>query len=113
MLAGLSRLASMRTARLSAALKGVAGFTGGGSVRYTEWSDGRRRIEAGLKGVAGLKVEVVVKSAPVGAIACRDGAVAGRLDTAQGAPIPAVIDGDAVEIRQNGAAILQGKLQRA
>lgn len=109
MLAGLSRLTVMRTARLGVALKSVAGFTGGGTVRYTEWSDGRRKIDADLSGVAGLKAEIVVKGAPIGALACLEGAVAGRLDTARGAPIPALRPDDLIEIRQNGVAILRGK----
>ena len=105
-------MTAMRTMRLGADLKGVAGFTGGGDVLYTEWSDGRRRIEADLAGVAGLKAEIVVKGALVGALPCREGVVAGRLETARGAPIPTLADGDAVEIRQNGVAILKGALRR-
>lgn len=108
MLAGLTKLTALKSPRLAALLKGVAGFTGGGVVRYTRRPDGRGKIEADLSGVAGLKVEVVVKAAPVGVLACRDGVVAGRLETAQGAPIPALEPGDLIEIRQNGAAILRG-----
>ena len=111
MLARLSRLTATRTIRLGADLKGVAGFTGAGVVRYTEWSDGRRRIEAGLSGVAGLRAEIVVKGAPVGVLPCHEGVVAGRLETSRGAPIPALAAGDGVEIRQNGAAILKGALK--
>lgn len=109
MLAGLSRLAALRAAKLGAALKGVAGFTGAGTVRYTEWPDGRRKIEADLSGVAGLKAEIVAKGAPLGALDCRDGAAQGRLETGRGAPIPALGAGDLIEIRQNGVAILRGK----
>ena len=113
MLAGFSRITSPRAAKLNAVLKGVAGFTGVGAIRYLDWPGGRRRIEADLAGVAGLKVEVVVKSIPVGALACREGAVAGRLDTNQSAPIPPLVHDDLIEIRQNGSAILRGRLERA
>ncbi len=109
MLAGLSRLAPRRVVRLQAALKGVAGFTGAGAVRAETRDDGRRRIDAELSGIAGLKAEVVVMQTPVGALSCRDGAAQGRLDTARGAPIPSFSAGDNIEIRQNGVAILRGK----
>jgi hypothetical protein len=110
MLAGLLRFAASKSVKLAAALRGVAGFTGGGTVRYAQWLDGRRKIDVDLSGVAGLKTEIVVKSAPVGALSCRNGAVSGRLDTARGAPIPALAAGDLVEIRQNGDAILRATL---
>jgi hypothetical protein len=113
MLAGLSRLRPPKATRLGVSLDSVAGFTGGGEIRYTERPGQRRRIEADLTGVAGLKVEVVVHSSPVGALSCREGAVTGRLETDKGAPIPALAAGDLVEIRQNGVAILRGRLQRA
>ncbi len=112
MLARLSRLAARRIVKLEAALKGVAGFTGAGIVRCAVWSDGRRTAEADLTGIAGLKADLVIKAAPVGALACRDGAVAGKLDTARGAPIPAFDAGDTVEVRQNGVVILKGALLR-
>jgi hypothetical protein len=110
MLAGLSRLAPRRVIKLQAALKGVAGFTGSGVVRAETRDDGRRRIDADLSGIAGLKAEVVIGVSPIGALACRDGAVSGRLETARGAPIPDLRAGDKIEIRQNGVAILRGIL---
>lgn len=112
MLAGFYRLTG-RLTRLEAALKGVAGFTGSGVVRYQRRADGRRLIEAGLSGLAGVRAEIVVRQAPVGAIACRDGEATGRLDSRAGAPIPPLEAGDAIEIRQNGVPVLRGVLARA
>lgn len=112
MLAGISRLAVRRIVRLEAALKGIAGHTGAGIVRCALWSDGRRTTEATLSGIAGLKAEIVLNGAPVGALSCQDGAAAGKLDSRNGAPIPSLCEGDRIEIRQNGVAILRGRLAR-
>ncbi|MDZ7628810.1 MAG: hypothetical protein U5J99_10460 [Parvularculaceae bacterium] len=110
MIAKLSRLAPWRIVKFAATLKGVAGYTGKGAVRAETRSDGSRRIDADLSGIAGLKAEIVVKEAPVGALACCDGVVIGRLETAHGAPIPDLQAGDVIEIRQNGVTILKGVL---
>jgi len=113
MLSALSKLTTFNTAKLKAVLKGVAGFTGGGLVRYTEWYGGRRQIDADLVGIAGVQVVVLLKAAPVATLACRDGEAAAFLDTARGADIPALAPGDTIEIRQNGAAILRGTFERS
>lgn len=108
MLARLSRLTQRRIVRLAATLRGVAGYTGRGAVRAETRHDGNRRIDADLSGIAGLKAEVVVKHAPVGALACRDGMANGRLESVHGAPIPDLQPGDTIEIRQNGVTVLRG-----
>ncbi|MFN0023255.1 MAG: hypothetical protein ACKVS5_05080 [Parvularculaceae bacterium] len=98
--------------KLAAALKGVAGFTGAGAVRHCAWPDGHATLDADLFGIAGLKAEIVVKGDAVGAIACRDGVAAARLDTRTGAALTALQPGDIIEIRQNGAVILRGALAK-
>ncbi|HBS35724.1 MAG TPA: hypothetical protein DEA50_11710 [Parvularcula sp.] len=113
MLAGLIAAAARRTVRLEAALKGVAGFTGSGVLRAQSREGGRRRIEADLSGIAGQKAEIVIGLSSIGALACRDGAATGRFDSAAGASIPALGEGDIVEIRQNGVTVLKGALKRA
>ena len=110
MLGGLSQLTALGAVRLTAALKGVAGFTGSGLVRYVETATWRRRLDAELIGLAGLRAELVINGALFCVLDCRDGAAAGRFDSAAGAGIPALCDGDLVEIRQNGAAVLKGVL---
>lgn len=113
MQAGLSQLTALGAVRLAASLKGVAGFTGSGLVRYVETATWRRRIDAELSGLAGLKAELVLNGAPFCTLDCRDGLAKSKYDSAEGAGIPALCAGDVVEIRQNGAAILRGELQRA
>ncbi|MFN3960807.1 MAG: hypothetical protein ACK4NP_12950 [Parvularculaceae bacterium] len=97
--------------RLEAVLKGVAGHTGSGAVRYEEHKDGRRRLKADIAGVAGLSVEIVVNGALLATLACRDGRAARRFDSAAGAAVPALRPGDRVEIRQNGDFIFTGTLK--
>jgi hypothetical protein len=108
MIGKLSRLAPLGGTRLEAPLRGVAGFTGSGVVRYAAHANGRRRIDADLKGLAGLKAEIVAGAAPLGALPCRAGSASARFDSAQGAAIPALQPGDTIEIRQNGVAVLRG-----
>lgn len=111
MLAGLSQLTTRGVARLSATLKGVAGFTGSGALRYVERGDASRRLDAELSGLAGLKAEIVINGAPFAELACRNGVAAGRFDGARGATIPPLCDGDTIEIRQNGVIVLKGRLK--
>jgi hypothetical protein len=111
MLQALSKLTTFKTATLKAVLKGVAGFTGGGVVRYVEWYGGRRRLDADLSGIAGVKVEVLLNGAPVSVLPCRDGEAAAWLDTEKGSVIPELVVGDTIEIRQNGASILRGEFK--
>ncbi len=113
MLAGISQLTALGAVRLAAALKGVAGFTGSGQVRYVETAAWRRRVDAELSGLAGLRAELVLNGAPFCVLHCRDGAVRGRFDSAEGVGIPALCEGDTIEIRQNGVVVLKGELQRA
>lgn len=112
MLAELRRLKA-DAKRLRAALKGVAGFTGSGFVRFFEKPNWGRRIDADLSGLGGLKADIIVNGAWLGALECRAGAAAGRFDGARGASIPSLCEGDIVEIRQNGVAVLRGALERA
>lgn len=112
MLAGLSQVTALGAVRLAAALKGVAGFTGSGLVRYVETATWRRRIDAELTGLAGQKAELVMNGACFCTLDCDDGAARGRFDSAEGAGIPALCAGDIVEIRQNGVAVLKGEFQR-
>jgi hypothetical protein len=113
MLGGISQLTALGAVRLTATLKGVAGFTGAGLVRYVETANWRRRIEAELTGLAGLKAELVLNGALFCKLDCRDGAARGRFDSAQGVGIPALCQGDIIEIHQNGVAVLRGELARA
>lgn len=113
MLGGISQVTALGAVRLAAALKGVAGFTGSGSVRYVETPSWRRRVEAELSGLAGLKAELVLNGALFCVLDCREGAAKGRFDSAEGVGIAALCEGDIVEVRQNGASVLKGELQRA
>ncbi len=112
MLAGLSQLTALGAVRLAVALKGVAGFTGSGQVRFVETSTWRRRVDAELSGLAGLKAELVLNGAAFCTLDCNDGAARGRFDSAEGVGIPALCEGDIVEVRQNGVAVLKGDLKR-
>lgn len=110
MLSALSKLTTFKTAKLKAVLKGVAGFTGGGAVRYTEWHGGRRQLEISLTGIAGLKAEVMVNEALAARLACCNGEAAACLDTEKGEEIRALTPGVSIEIRQNGVVVLRGAL---
>lgn len=112
MLAGLRHL-NGGAKRLEAVLKGVAGFTGSGVVRYSMRADGTRRIDAELLGVAGRRAEIAFGGAPLVEVTCDDGAGDGHFDSAVGAPLPVLCAGDTVEVRQNGVAVLRGSLSQA
>jgi hypothetical protein len=93
-----------------AKMKGVAGFTGSGVVRYALSAAGSANYETTLRGVAGLRCELFVAGEYVATLACADGKVASKFDSRLGDPAIQLADGDAVEIRQNGGVILQGVL---
>ncbi len=93
-----------------ARMKGVAGFTGSGVVRYALSAAGSANYETRLRGVAGLRCELFVAGEFVATLACAGGKVASKFDSRLGDPAIQLADGDAVEIRQNGGAILQGVL---
>lgn len=109
MLAGLRHLTG-GAQRLEAVLKGVAGFTGSGVVRYFVRADGTRRIDAEIFGIAGRRAEIAVGGAPLVEVTCDDGSGDGHFDSAVGAPLPVLCAGDMVEVRQNGVAVLRGML---
>lgn len=93
-----------------ARLKGVAGFTGSGVIRYALSAAGSTNYETRLRGVAGLRCELFVGGEYVATLPCENGKVASKFDSRLGDPAIQLGEGDAVEIRQNGAVILQGAL---
>lgn len=99
--------------RSDARLKGVAGFTGTGEVRFTAWPDGHVTVLADLRGVAGLRAELWARGEKIGPLAGDKGRISAHFDTRNGGPAVALAPGDAVEIRQNGNVILTGLLQKA
>jgi hypothetical protein len=106
----LSQLLRRPAIRCDVRLKGVAGFTGVGDVRFTAWRDGHVRLDADLRGVAGLKAELWARGAKVGPLAGDNGRISAHFDTKNGGPSIALAAGDLVEVRQNGAVILAGVL---
>ena len=98
------------TRNFEASLKGVAGFTGSGVVRYALSAAGSANYETTLRGVAGLRCELFVAGEYVATLSCEDGKVEGKFDSRLGDPAIQLAAGDAVEIRQNGAVILQGAM---
>lgn len=97
--------------RAEASLKGVAGFTGAGDVRFSAWHDGHVTLTAELRGVAGVKAELWARGLLVAPLAGDKGIFTVRLNSNAGWVPVALAPGDAVEIRQNSAVILTGMLQ--
>jgi len=110
MLDQLKRLSPKKAARLESNLNGVAGFTGAGWFRYARSSAGSADYEVELRGVAGLRCELCAQGEFVATLECRDGKVAAKFDSRLGDPAIRLEEGDLIEIRQNGDAVLRGAL---
>lgn len=113
MLETLKSILSIGARRLETKLTGVAGFTGSGSFRYALSPAGSSHYEADLRGVAGLRCELLANGEFVSALDCRNGKVAAKFDSRLGDPAIRLDDGDVIEIRQNGGVILLGTLAAA
>lgn len=99
--------------RCDVKLRGVAGFTGTGEVRFTAWPDGHVSLIADLRGVAGLRAELWARGEKVGPLSGDNGRISAQFDTRAGGPALALAPGDLIEVRQNGAVILTGVLAKA
>jgi len=111
MLNAVRALAIFRHRRLEAKLKGVAGFTGSGVMRYVARPPARVRYEIDLKGVAGLKAELWMRGARICEFPIDNGRASVDIRSGQGAPAIAASAGETVSIRQNGDVILSGRLE--
>ena len=107
----LSRLLPLTVERSEARLKGVAGFTGTGQIRYAAWSAGHVTIDADLRGVAGLRAELHARGDRLANLSCNNGVISAQFDSRKGGPAIALAAGDRIEILQNGQVILRGVLR--
>ncbi len=100
-------------ADLAVKLTGVNGFTGAGEIGFIARRNGARSIEIELRGVAGREAVVYAEDQPVATLRFDHGHASQVLATEKGDDVPALFYGAAIEIRQNGEAILKGSLTRA
>lgn len=95
---------------LAAKLSGVSGFTGRGDIEFTVWKSGARELEVELRGVAGRIAEVYADNVLIATVNLNNGRVGHRFDTRKGDDVPALVEGERIEVRQNGDVILDGVL---
>lgn len=108
MLETLTRILPRRI-HLEAKLKGVAGFTGSGAARIVSSAAGLETLEVELKGIAGLRAEVLSGSF-FATLALKDGKGAAQFSRHASAAVAALGEGDCVEVRQNSQLVLRGAL---
>lgn len=113
MLDALKHLLPRKATLLEARLNGVSGFTGAGTFRYALSPGGSCNYEIELRGVAGLRCELFAQGEFVATLDCRDGRVSAKFDSRLDDPGIYLSKDDTVEIRQNGDAILGGRLAHA
>lgn len=113
LLGAIRNWAAFKARRYEARLKGVAGFTGVGVFRYIARPPARIRYELDVKGVAGLKAELWLRGAFICEFALENGKATVSIPSSRSVPAIAVREGEAVVVRQNGDAILSGRLQPA
>ena len=109
MLALLKSVFTVKTLDLETKLTGAAGR---GEIEYSEYSNGDRRYEIELRDVVDAPAEFVVNGVAVRTVRPSE---SGWFDTSyysnKGDEVPTLVAGDSVEIRQNGATILEGVLR--
>lgn len=93
-----------------ARLVGVRGFTGAGVFKYQRSKGGSTIYSIEAQGVAGLKCALFADEDLIADLACKDGKVAGRFNSRLGDAAIRLEKGAAIEIRQNGVAVLTGAL---
>ncbi len=98
---------------LSATLQGVAGHTGSGRTFYLALKSGRKALAVDLRGVAGLRAELVREGQVVAVLGCNDGVARAFLDSADESLPVNFESGDLIQIRQNNQIILQGSVEGA
>ena len=100
-------------ADLTAKLTGVNGFTGAGEIEFVSRRNGARSLEIELRGVAGREAVVFADDVPIATLRFDHGRASQVFNTDRGHNVPPLYFGAAIEIRQNGEAILKGALNRA
>ena len=108
MFEALKRFFPQKRQEFEAKLRGIDGFTGRGEVEYTEGENGERVLEVELKGVAGRTAEVYIDRALTVTVPISSGRADETFMTRRGDTVPQLFNGQHVEIRQNGQAILAG-----
>ena len=93
---------------LSTNLRGIAGYTGTGSIRYVRHSNGERILKISLCGIGGKIVDICDQKANTLSINVVGGSAKAQLNSRKGTDIPEFESGDIIEIRQNSDIILSG-----
>jgi len=106
----LLKILPLRRTTLETALQGVDGYTGRGEIEFAIPRKGGRQLGIELRGVAGRAADLYANDAHIAAIDLDNGRADKFFDSRKGDPVPALIDGTPVEIRQNGHVILKGVL---
>lgn len=109
MRAMLKSLFATKTVELEAKLAAAAGAAFG-EFEFVAWSNGERVCEIELEGLAPGATEIRVAGALLRAISTTGAKVDLVLSTRRGDNIPDLGAGGRVEIRQNGALVLEGVL---
>lgn len=108
MLDFIKSLFATRTADLEAKLAPVNGGGGYGEVEYKAWSNGERAYEIELRQMDGPTADVRVNGTSVRSLALASGRFDTTFSTRNGDPVPEMVEGDRVEIFQNGSCVLEG-----
>lgn len=109
MRAMLRSLFTAKTVELEAKLVAGAG-PARGEFEFAAWSNGERVCEIELEGLAPGATEIRVDGALLRAISTTGAKVGLTLSTRRGDHVPELAAGGRVEIRQNGALVLEGVL---
>ena len=98
--------------RLFATLSGVSGFTGRGSVVLSPSHGGAHKLTVQLSGLAGREAMIVINNEQSLRIRIEKGRAKHkfRFEAEQNVPVP--VDGDQIDVVQNGEVVLHGVLTR-
>lgn len=102
-----------RTQYLECSMKGVAGFTGRGVFRCAAWANGEAAYEISVRGLAGLKAELIVRGQKITELELVNGVGFAEFERRKGAPDLNVAIGDEILVCQNGKPVLTGRLVHA
>jgi hypothetical protein len=112
MLHALLRVWPLSRSTLAAKLAGVNGFTGRGVIGYAVNRNGAKTLMVRLDGVAGREAEIVAHDAQPMCVKIDNGHADKKFASKQGHQVPALSEGDRVDVVQNGDVILNGVLTR-
>ncbi len=112
MLQALLRIWPLTRPSLAATLAGVSGFTGRGAVRYLDKRTGVKILAIRLDGLAGREASIVTNTAHPLHIKIENGHANRKFVSKDGHKVPALCEGDRIDVHQNGEVILSGVLTR-